>query len=143
MSRGPLQVLVVNFEDANFTGEIQDELVRLDDAGIVKVLDLLFVSKSDTGEVDVLKTSDVHSGRLSQAVLGMDDAEVADVLGEDETDVWYAADAIEPGGAAAVAVLEHTWAVPLREAITRAGGRPAAAEWIDEDQLASLGITLP
>jgi hypothetical protein len=143
MSRGPLQVLVVNFEDANFTGEIQAELVRLHDAGIVKVLDLLFVAKSEAGEVDVLKTSDVHSGQLSQAVLGMDDPEAVKALGDDQEDVWSAADAIDPGGAAAVAVLEHTWAVPLREAITRAGGRQAAAEWIDEDHLAGLGVTLP
>jgi uncharacterized protein DUF6325 len=143
MSRGPLQVLVVNFEDANFTGEIQDELVRLQDAGIVKVLDLLFVAKSESGEVDVLKTSDLHSGRLSQAVLGMDDPAAAKVLGDDREDISYAADAIDPGGAAAVAVLEHTWIVPLHDAIARAGGRQAAAEWIDEEQLAGLGVTLP
>ena len=141
MSRGPLQVLVVNFEDANFTGEIQSELVRLDDAGIVKVLDLLFVAKTEDGEVKVLKTSDVHTGQLSQAVLGIDQAQRA--LGDDAADVWSAADAIDPGGAAAIAILEHRWAVPLHAAIARAGGREAATEWIDEAQLEDLGVTLP
>ena len=143
MSRGPLQVLVINFEDAKFTGEIQAELVRLDDAGIVKVLDLLFVAKSHSGEVEVLKTSDVHSGQLSQAVLGMDEAQASGALGDDAADVWSAADAIDPGCAAAIAVLEHRWAIPLHAAIARAGGREAAAEWIDEAQLAGLGVTLP
>jgi hypothetical protein len=143
MSRGPLQVLVVNFEDANFTGEIQAELVRLDDAGIVKVLDLLFVAKSEAGEVEVLKTSDLHTGRLSQAVLGIDEARASGALGEDAADVRSAADAIDPGGAAAIAILEHRWAVPLRTAIARAGGREAAVEWIDEEQLAGMGVTLP
>jgi hypothetical protein len=143
MSRGPLQVLVINFEDANFTGEIQSELVRLDDAGIVKVLDLLFVAKSQDGDVEVLKTSDVHTGRLSQAVLGIDDASASGSLGEDAADVWSAADAIDPGGAAAIAILEHRWAIPLHAAIARAGGREAATEWIDEAQLAGLGVTLP
>jgi hypothetical protein len=142
MSRGPLQVLVVNFEDANFTGEIQSELVRLDDAGIVKVLDLLFVAKTESGEIQVLKTSDVHTGRLSQAVvLGMDEARGA--LGDDAADVRSAADAIDPGGAAAIAILEHRWAIPLHSAIARAGGREAATEWIDESQLAGMGVTLP
>jgi len=141
MSRGPLQVLVVNFDDANFTGEIQSELIRLDDAGIVKVLDLLFVGKTEEGEVKVLKTSDVHTGRLSQAVLGMDEARGE--LGDDAADVWSAADAIDPGGAAAIAILEHRWAIPLHDAIARAGGHEAAAEWIDEAQLAGLGVTLP
>jgi hypothetical protein len=141
MSRGPLQVLVVNFEDANFTGEIQSELIRLDDAGIVKVLDLLFVGKTEDGEVKVLKTSDVHTGRLSQAVLGMDEARGS--LGDDAADVWSAADAIEPGGAAAIAILEHRWAIPLHEAILRAGGSEAASDWVDESQLAGMGVTLP
>jgi Family of unknown function (DUF6325) len=141
MSRGPLQVLVVNFEDSNFTGEIQSELVRLDDAGIVKVLDLLFVAKSESGEVEVLKTSDVHTGQLSQAVLGIDEASAK--LGDDAADVWSAADAIDPGSAAAIAILEHRWAIPLHAAIARAGGREAATEWIDEAQLAGLGVTLP
>jgi hypothetical protein len=141
MSRGPLQVLVVNFDDANFTGEIQSELIRLDDAGIVKVLDLLFVGKTQDGEVKVLKTSDVHTGRLSQAVLGIDEARGS--LGDDAADVWSAADAIDPGGAAAIAILEHRWSIPLHDAIARAGGREAAAEWIDEAQLAGLGVTLP
>ena len=141
MSRGPLQVLVVNFEDANFTGEIQSERVRLDEAGLGKVLDLLFVAKSEDGEVEVLKTSDVHTGRLSQAVLGMDEASAK--LGDEAADVWSAADAIDPGGAAAIAILEHRWAIPLHAAIARAGGREAATEWIDEAQLAGLGVTLP
>jgi hypothetical protein len=141
MSRGPLQVLVVNFEDANFSGEIQSELIRLDDAGIVKVLDLLFVAKTESGEIQVLKTSDVHTGRLGQAVLGMDEARGA--LGDEAADVWSAADAIDPGCAAAIAVLEHRWAIPLHAAIARAGGREAATEWIDEAQLEGLGVTLP
>jgi hypothetical protein len=141
MSRGPLQVLVINFEDANFTGEIQAELVRLDDAGIVKVLDLLFVAKSESGEIQVLKTSDVHTGTLSEAVLGIDDARGS--LGEDAADVRSVADSIDPGCAAAITVLEHRWAIPFRDAITRAGGREAVSEWVDEEQLAGLGVTLP
>jgi hypothetical protein len=141
MSRGPLQVLVVNFEDSNFTGEIQAELVRLDDAGIVKVLDLLFVAKTESGEIQVLKTSDMHTGRLSQAVLGMDEARGA--LGDEAADVWSAADAIDPGCAAAIAVLEHRWAIPLHAAIARAGGSEAVWEWIDEAQLEGMGVTLP
>ena len=141
MSRGPLQVLVVNFEDANFTGEIQSELVRLDDAGIVKVLDLLFVAKTESGEVEVLKTSDVHTGKLSEVVLGIDQARGE--LGDDAADVRSVADSIDPGCAAAIAVLEHVWAVPLREAILRAGGTQSASEWLDEEQLAGLGVTLP
>jgi hypothetical protein len=141
MSRGPLQVLVVNFEDSNFTGEIQAELVRLDDAGIVKVLDLLFVAKTESGEIQVLKTSDLHTGKLSEAVLGIDQARGE--LGDDAADVRSVADSIDPGCAAAIAVLEHRWAIPLHAAIARAGGSEAVWEWIDEAQLEGMGVTLP
>ena len=142
MPLGPLQVMIVNFDDANFTGEIEAELVRLQEAGVLRVLDLIVVAKSEDGEIEVVRVSEVHTGALTQAVLGMDGAERAEAA-VDDADVWYAADAIAPGSAAAVAVLEHVWAVPLREAIARAGGREPVTEWVDADQLTSLGVTLP
>jgi Family of unknown function (DUF6325) len=138
MAHGPLQVLVVNFDDANFTGEIEAELNRLEDAGTLRVLDVLVVAKSDDGEVEILRTGERHSGDLGQAVLGHADAEI-----DDQADAWYVADAIAPGGAAAIAVLDHQWAIPLREAIQRAGGHSVAAEWVDENELANLGVALP
>ncbi len=138
MSRGPLQVLVVNFEDANFTGEIQAEFERLEQDGILRVLDLLFVARSEAGEVTVIKNGGVHA--LGRAVLGLDAEPPRE---EEAADVWYAADHVEPGCAAGVVVLEHRWAIGLRGAIMRAGGRRTAAEWIDEEQLAALGVTLP
>ena len=47
MSLGPLQVMIVNFEDTNFTGEIEAELIRLEETGTLRVLDVIFVAKSD------------------------------------------------------------------------------------------------
>jgi len=53
--------------------------------------------------------------------------------------VWFIADAIPAGSSAAVAVLEHRWAVPLREAIARANGQALADEWLHPSDLAQLG----
>ena len=131
MSRGPLQVLVVSFDDAQFTGEIEAELKRLEAAGIVRALDVLVVAKSADGEIEVLRSGEGHSGALSNAVLG----------GE-ASDIWEVGEAIAPGSAAAIAVLEHQWAVPLRAAIERAGGTSAVTEWADADALASLGVAI-
>ena len=61
----------------------------------------------------------------------------------EDADVWYAADAIEPGCAAGIIVLEHRWAIPLRESIARAGGRNVVTEWVDEAEVVSLGVALP
>jgi hypothetical protein len=142
MSLGPLQVMIVNFDDPNFTGGIEAELVRLQSAGILRVLDLIFVSKSHDGEIDIIKTGEVHTGTLTQALLGDSEGEGSGDA-TDDPDVWYAADAIEPGQAAAIAVLDHQWAIGLRDAITEAGGHHVVTEWVDEAQVAELGVALP
>jgi hypothetical protein len=133
MSLGPLQVLVVNFDEANFSGEIEAEFRRLEAAGVLKVRDILVVTKSDAGEIEVVRS----------------ESEIAQILHGEEhsareltSDEWAVADAVEPGGAAAIAVLEHLWAGPLREAIERAGGHHVVAEWANEEDLAAMGVTL-
>jgi uncharacterized membrane protein len=139
MSLGPLQVLVVNFGEAHFAGEIEAELRRLEDAGIVRTLDVLVVAKSPEGDVEVVRTGEQHSGALGGALLGIGTTPDQDVEAAELLDV---ADAIEPGGAAAIAVLEHRWAVPLYEAIERAGGSGVATEWADADALARMGVPI-
>jgi hypothetical protein len=144
MPLGPLQVMVVNFEDTNFTGEIEAELIRLEETGTLRVLDIIFVAKSLDGEIEVIRTDDVHSGALTQALLGMNEkAAAASEAALEDADVWYAADAIEPGNAAGIMVLEHRWSIPLRDAITAAGGTSVVTEWVDEEEVVGLGVALP
>jgi len=56
-----------------------------------------------------------------------------------EEEVWYLADAIPPGSSAGIALLEHRWAIPLREAIERAGGEPLADAWVHPTDLVAAG----
>jgi hypothetical protein len=135
--------MVVNFEDTNFTGEIEAELIRLEETGTLRVLDLIFVAKSIDGDIEVIRTGNVHSGALSQALLGIGDESAASEAVVQDADVWYAADAIEPGNAAGIMVLEHRWSIPLRDAITAAGGTNVVTEWVDEEEVVSLGVALP
>ncbi len=135
MSLGPLQVLVINFDEANFSGAIEAELERLETAGILRTLDVLVVAKSESGEIEVLRSR----GEIGQAILGQEQAAGDRELSPDE---WAVADSIQAGGAAAIAVLEHAWAIPLREAIEGAGGHHVVAEWADPDDLAAMGISL-
>lgn len=134
MSKGPLQVLVVNFDEANFSGAIEAELLRLEQAGTLRVLDILVVAKNHEGEIEVLRSQ----GEIAQMLLGDEPSEPRELT----ADEWAVADAVEPGGAAAIAVLEHTWAIPLREAIQGAGGHHVVTEWVDEDALTSIGVML-
>ena len=134
MTKGPLQVLVINFDEANFSGEIEAEMTRLEETGTLRVHDILVVAKNDAGAIEV-----VRSRREIAASLRGDEPAGERELSPDE---WAVADSIEPGGAAAIAILEHLWAVPLKEAIERAGGHHVVAEWANPDDLAQMGVSI-
>lgn len=158
---GPVQILVVGFQETNFQGEVMDELKRLTDEGIVRLVDLAVVSKDTDGEVAAVELSGLSAeesaqlGALAGAMigLGMDGeegmeegaiagAEAAEdgFIGEEE--VWSIADAIPMGTTAAVALIEHRWAIPLRGAIRRAGGVALADSWIHPEDLVAFGAAI-
>jgi len=158
---GPVQILVVGFQETNFQGEVLDELKRLTEAGIVRLVDLAVVSKDTDGEVAAVELSGLSAeesaelGALVGAMigLGMDGeegmeegaiagAEAAEdgFIGEEE--VWSIADAIPMGTTAAVALIEHRWAIPLRDAIRRAGGVALADSWVHPEDLVAFGAAI-
>ena len=159
MEFGPVQMLVVGFEHGKFEGEILAELKRLREQEIIRLVDLLFVTKDDDGEIVTVELSDLSQeeamefGALAGALIGLgaageEGAEAGAVAGaaamEDgqafsDQDVWYVADAIPPGTSAGIALIEHRWAIPLREAIERAGGVPLADEWVHPEDLVAAG----
>ena len=160
MALGPVQVLVLGFgPDAEFKGEALDELRKLREHDVVRVIDLLLVAKDENGVVDKIEMTDVEEltelGAVAGALMGFGAAgeegmEVGALAGAeaaleggsmyDDADVWYIADTIPPGMTAVVAVLEHHWAIPLRNAIRRAGGVPLADSWITPEDLIAAGI---
>jgi len=147
---GPVQMLIVGFDGARFEGRILAELERLSEQGIVRLLDLLFVAKGEDGTLSALEASELGAegaaelGAALGTLIGLDGAGVGG--GEPEEDpfdpdeVWYAADAIPPGAAAAIVLLEHRWAIPLREASQAAGGELLAEAWIHPLDLAAAGL---
>jgi uncharacterized membrane protein len=156
---GPVQMLVVGFETDALTGNVLAELRRLREADIVRLVDLLVVAKDDEGDLAVVQVTDLSQeeamefGALVGALIGFgtgDDEvmEAAAVVGAtagadshliDEDNAWYVADAIPAGTTAAVALLEHRWAIPLRDAIVGQGGIVLADEWIHAKDLVAVG----
>ena len=126
----PVQVLVLGFDEPSFSGEVLAELHRLRDEGVVRLVDVLLVSRGEDGTFETLDPppgSAPDLGRIAAEVLG----------GEGDApdgEAWSLADAVPPGGVAAVALIEHLWAEPLVTAIGRAGGRPLAELWLPEDE---------
>ncbi len=149
MTFGPMQLLVVGFDGNEFRGEILPELRRLREHDIVRLVDMLLVTKASDGAVTTLETTDLSAeesgqlGALAAELIGLVDGdgddEPAVELPHLQDEVWFVADTIPPGTSAAVAILEHRWAIPLREAIERAGGTALADAWLHPSDLLGLG----
>jgi hypothetical protein len=123
---GPVQVVVVGLSQPSLSGEVVAEFTRLEEAGIVRLVDLLLVSRAEDGTFETMTDDQIpaHFGRFAAGVLGWaGEEDVAPSEPEAEASTWSLADAVPPRGTAAVALIEHRWASPLREAILRNGGR--------------------
>ena len=116
---GPVDYIVVEFPAgaSNFTGEMAAELLALVDAGTIRVIDVLILTKNEDGSVDAMELSDV--GELGE-LQGLE-AELAELLAED--DVVNLAAAMEPGSTAGVLIWENLWAAPFAAAARRSGGQ--------------------
>jgi len=152
-------MLVLEFDRNRFDGEIMPEFDRLKEAGIVRLIDLLFVTKRD-GEVESARASDLSQeeaedfGAIVGALIGVGagkDMEESMAAGAEaledghmigEEDVWYLGDALPEGTSAAVALIEHTWAIPLRDKLVAADGVVLADEWIHPADLMAVGAAL-
>jgi hypothetical protein len=120
---GPVDYLVVEFPPGhqNFTGEAAAELLRLHDAGIVRLMDLVFIAKAEDGTVMAQELADLDEmGEFSRI-----ETELAETLAE--ADVMTFGGEMAPGSIAAVLVYENLWAAPFGSAVRRAGGQLRAA----------------
>jgi uncharacterized membrane protein len=131
---GPVQVLVVGFDQPTFSGEVLAEFTRLREAGLVRLIDVLLVSRSEDGTLETLEAPDAAAadlGGLAVEILGQpQNASQAETSEIDTAAMWSLADAIPVGGTAAVALIEHVWAAPLSAAIQRAGGTLLEETWL-------------
>ena len=159
LTLGPVQMLIVGFEGDNFDGSIMEELDRLKEHDIVRLIDLMFVKKNEEGELETAHRSDLSPeeaeqfGAIVGALVGFgaegeEGAEYGAVAGAaeledghvfDDDAVWYLGDAIPEGTAAAVALLEHRWAIPLRDKIAKAGGLTLSDAWVHVADLVAVG----
>jgi hypothetical protein len=152
LSIGPVQLIVLGFDHHRFRGEIVAELERLRDNAAVRVVDAIVLYKDADGdfEVDDLgdavdegggsKLGDLVCGLIGLAIEG-EGLEHAD--GADESaaeDGWDVLDDIPRDTAAALLLIEHHWAVPLRDAIERAGGYRIGDGFISPLDLVEIGL---
>jgi hypothetical protein len=116
---GPVDYLIVEFPAgaSNFTGEMAAELLALVEAGTIRVIDILILTKDEDGAVDATELSDIEELGALQAV----EAELAELLAEE--DVVRLGASMEPGSTAGVLIWENLWAAPFASAARRSGGQ--------------------
>jgi uncharacterized membrane protein len=162
MAIGPVQLIVLGFEHPEFHGEIIEELERLRESDTVRVIDSLAVYKDADGEIEVAHLSNltrdeaIELGSKVGALIGLGiegeegmeagaeaGAEAAedgiDFISGDE-DAWDVLAEIPNDSAAALILLEHHWAVGLRDAVMRAGGFRISDGFISPLDLVSIGL---
>jgi len=161
MAIGPVQLIVLGFNHPNFHGEVIAELERLRESDTVRVIDALAVYKDAKGEIEVEHLSNltqaeaIELGSKVGALVGLGiegeegieaGAEIGAEAAADGIDVfsgdeWDVIDEIPNDSAAALILIEHHWAVPLRDAIARAGGFRIADAFISPLDLVEIGLT--
>jgi uncharacterized membrane protein len=159
MTIGPVQLLIVGFVGGEFKGEIAAVLADLRDRDVIRLIDMGVVRKDEDGVITMIEHSDlsqdetIEFGATVGALIGLgaageEGAEAGAIAGAEaaldggmiEDQVWYIADEIPEGTAAAVALIEHRWAIPLRSAIRDAGGFLVSDAWIHPADLVAIGL---
>jgi len=162
MAIGPVQLVVLGFEHPEFRGEIIDELERLRESDTVRVIDSIAVYKDAEGDLEVAHLSNltqdeaIELGSTIGALIGLgiegeEGLEAGAVAGAEAAaeggihplsggDEWDVLEDIPNDSAAALILLEHQWAVPLRDAVMRAGGFRISDGFISPLDLVGVGL---
>jgi uncharacterized membrane protein len=161
MAIGPVQLIVLGFKHPEFHGEIIAELERLKESDTVRVIDALAVHKDADGEIEVAHLSNlskedaIELGSKVGALIGLGiegeegleaGAEAGAEAAEDgvhvfsDEEAWDVIEDIPNDSAAALLLIEHHWAVPLRDAIARANGFRISDGFISPLDLVEIGL---
>jgi uncharacterized membrane protein len=163
MAFGPIQILAVGFPTTDqFEGRIAEELIKLSDAGTIRIVDALAVIVTGS-EVDIIRATDLSEAQREEmgaefgALVGLGAAGIDGFIEGAEIGAEIAAEGgiglveaigaefiedLPDDSAALLLIIEHTWAVPLRSAIIDAGGILMANQWVGEQDLIALGAAL-
>jgi uncharacterized membrane protein len=162
MAIGPVQLLVLGFTKPDFHGQIKAELERLRESDTIRVIDALAVYKDAAGEIEVEHLSNLskeeaielgskvgaliglgiegEEGLEAGAVAGAEKVEEDGIHFFSEEKEWDVIEDIPNDSAAALLLIEHHWAVPLRDAIASAGGFRISDGFISPLDLIEIGL---
>ncbi|WP_062297714.1 DUF6325 family protein [Demequina maris] len=116
---GPVEIVTIAFAESRFDGSILAEIKKLVETGVISIVDAIVVHKKDDESVEIVElaeiTDDPEVTALSDLLARLDG-----LLNDEDAEIL--ADSLPPGASAAILCFEHSWVVPLRDAIAAAGG---------------------
>jgi uncharacterized membrane protein len=164
MTVGPVQIIIFGFDRIDqFRGEILQELSALRGRGLIRLIDIFLAVKDESGQVKakemtgLTQEETVEFGNVVSKLLGAPAMEKDDInaeaiertlaaashsIGLDYQGINKVVENLPPGKAFGVLMFEHTWAIPLRDAIRRAGGFPLAQGFMTPETLVMVGEEL-
>jgi len=119
---GPIDYIILEWPNEPSGDEVVPLMIDLVDRGIIRILDIAFVSKDDDGELTAIEIGDLGP---TAAAFGAFEGAASGLV--DDDDLSEAAAALEPGTSAAILVWENLWAAPLAVALRRSGGQLVAS----------------
>ena len=161
MTIGPVQLLIFALDRPDFDGSVIAELDRLKDSGVVRLVDGAVIYKDADGDVAIYERSDLtieeaeELGAIVGALIGLGaageggaalGAEIGAEAAEegigllDAEDLEDIIEDLPADSAVAAILLEHRWAIPLREAVSKVGGAPVVDEWVHPMDLVAVGL---
>lgn len=115
---GPVDYIVIEWPKQQPTGEVAPMILDLHDRGIIRILDIAFLTKDEDGSVGAVELGNMGEFAAFEGAS-------SGLLGDD--DLEEAAGVLEPGTSAAVLLWENRWAAPVAVAIRRSGGQLVAS----------------
>ena len=138
MDIGPLEYVVIGVSDQQLKSALISELNAIQEAGKIRVVDLIFVSKAADGAVEMQEVSELvekelaEYGDIALNLMGLlTDEDIKQLTGQ-----------IPPDSSAVVILIEHTWVIGLTEAVRINGGTVYAAGMVPHDVLANVSAEL-
>lgn len=160
---GPMQMLVIAFENPEFHGKIRRELESVMEKGMIRLIDLLLIWKDDEGNITSIEATQLNEEERMRfgavvggligfgargeegARIGMEEGALAaaeESYGITEEDIMEITDDIPEGTAALVIIIEHLWAKELKQALSDAGGVLVSQGMITPELLVLVGEEL-
>jgi hypothetical protein len=138
MTLGPLEYIVIGFKEDKFDGTIARELEKLVETKIIRIVDIVFISKDSTGHRTVAEVSNRQDPRFALFAKVLRDLKALFT----PDDLTTLADSLEPGTAGLVVLFEHRWAEDIKDALRAHSGFLVARAVIPPEVLEELSEEL-